>query len=134
MIGRLFRKPEPAVAPVDGPTAVAALLVRVARSDGEYADVEAQVVADVLARRYGADAGALQKAGEAREAELGDTVHLTRVIKDEIPLDERPVYLQDLWQVVLADSRCWAWPTATLRWRGRRCRLATREGYRPLAR
>ena len=100
MIARLFRKPE-APKP-DGRVAVAALLVRVARTDGEYAASENAVIREILARRYGDPA--LLAQGEALEASAGDTVHLTKTIKDEIPHDDRMAYLEDLWRVVLADQ------------------------------
>lgn len=100
MIGRLFRKQE---APkTDGRAAVAALLVRVARTDGEYAQDEIVVIREILARRYG-DPELLAQ-GEALEQSVGDTVHLTKAIKDEIAHEDRMAYLQDLWRVVLADE------------------------------
>lgn len=100
MIARLFRKPEPDKP--DGRVAVAALLVRVARTDGEYAAEEKAIIQKILARRYGT-ADMLAQA-EALDAGTGDTVHLTKVIKDEIAHDDRMDYLQDLWRVVLADA------------------------------
>lgn len=101
MIGRLFRKPE-ASKPADGRAAVAALLVRVARTDGEYAAEEKAVIQEVLTRRYGS--AEMLSDGEALEHSAGDTVHLTKAIKDEIAHDDRMEYLQDLWRVVLADE------------------------------
>lgn len=100
MIGRLFRKPEPDKA--DGHVAVAALLVRVARTDGEYADAERAVIHDILTRRFGS--AEMLPPAEALEASAGDTVHLTKAIKDQIAHDDRMEYLQDLWRVVLADE------------------------------
>lgn len=100
MIGRLFRKPD--TPKPDGRLAVGALLVRVARTDGDYAAAEVAVIRDILARRYG-DAGLLAQA-EAFEHSAGDTVHLTKIIKDAIPHEDRMGYLQDLWRVVLADE------------------------------
>ncbi|CUX80270.1 MAG: hypothetical protein HLUCCA05_09700 [Roseibaca calidilacus] len=100
MIGRLFRKPEPDKP--DGRVAVAALLVRVARTDGDYADAERAVIQAILTRRFGS-ADMLAQA-EALEQSAGDTVHLTKAIKDEIAHDDRLDYLQDLWRVVLADE------------------------------
>ncbi|NBB98601.1 MAG: TerB family tellurite resistance protein, partial [Alphaproteobacteria bacterium] len=100
MIGRLFRKPEPE-AP-DGRVAVAALLVRVARTDGEYAQAERAVIQDILTRRYGS--AELLPQAEVMEANAGDTVHLTKAIKDQIAHEDRMGYLQDLWRVVLADE------------------------------
>lgn len=100
MIGKLFRKP--VAAKPDGRVAVAALLIRVARTDGDYAAVEIAVIRDILVRRYGDPT--LLSQGEALEHSAGDTVHLTKAIKDEIAHEDRMAYLQDLWRVVLADE------------------------------
>lgn len=100
MIGRLFRKPEPE-AP-DGRVAVGALLVRVARTDGEYAEAERAVIQHILSRRFGSDDMLAQ--AEALEQSAGDTVHLTKAIKEQIAYEDRLAYLQDLWRVVLADE------------------------------
>lgn len=100
MIGGLFRKPE-APKP-DGRAAVAALLVRVARTDGEYAAEEKAIIQKVLTRRYGS--ADMLSDGEALDQSAGDTVHLTKVIKDEIAHDDRMDFLKDLWRVVLADE------------------------------
>ena len=57
MFGDLLRRlaqPEPAPLPEpDSRVALAALLVRVARSDGDYADQEASRIDRILAKRYG---------------------------------------------------------------------------------
>jgi len=100
MIGRLFRKPEPAKP--DGRLAIGALLVRVARTDGEYAEAERVVIRDILTRRFGS--ADMMPQAEALEQSAGDTVHLTKAIKDQIAHDDRMEYLQDLWRVVLADD------------------------------
>ena len=63
--------PEP-LSDTDARLAIAALLVRVARSDGDYASVEIANIDRVLATRYAlgdAEADALRKEGEALEAE-----------------------------------------------------------------
>ena len=81
---------------------MAALLVRVARTDGEYAVEEKAVIREILTRRYGSVD--MLSEGEALEQTVGDTVHLTKAIKDEIAHDDRIHFLQDLWRVVLADK------------------------------
>jgi len=106
MIGRLFGRSAPAPTGPDGDDALGALLVRVARSDGEYAADEAACIRAILAARYGADGLDDRVArAEALDDATGDTVHLTRAIKDVLPIDDRPAYLQDLWRVVLADAQ-----------------------------
>jgi uncharacterized tellurite resistance protein B-like protein len=87
--------------------AMAALLVRCARTDGTYAAAEAHLIDDVLAARFGllsARARMLRSEGEVLEAEAGDTVHLTRAIKDHVPYEDRAGVVEALWRVVLADA------------------------------
>lgn len=87
--------------------ALAALMVRLARADGFYDTAEAHAIDALLAARYGLaapEAEGLRKAGEALEAREGDTVHLTRAIKDEVPYDDRAAIVEALWSVVLADG------------------------------
>ena len=92
---------------MDYRVALAALLVRCARADDEYAGVESQMIDDILAARYAIspiDAAALRHQGEVAEAEAGDTVHLTKAIKDGVPYEERTGIVEALWRVVLADD------------------------------
>lgn len=91
----------------DARLALAALLVRVARSDGDYAASEVDQISEILTTRYGLDAAstaALLKDAETLEAEAPDTVRFTRAIKDAVPYDERFAVIEALWGVVLADG------------------------------
>ncbi|WP_112323117.1 TerB family tellurite resistance protein [Oceanibium sediminis] len=86
---------------------LAALLVRCAKVDYEYAAAEQARIDEILALRYGLDAhaaAALRGDGETLEAEAGDTVHLTQVIKNGVPHEERGAILEALWSVALADE------------------------------
>jgi len=92
---------------MDYRVALAALLVRCAHADDDYAQTEASMIDDILAARYGLspiDAAALRRQGEAAESEAGDTVHLTKAIKDAVPYEERTAIVEALWRVVLADA------------------------------
>ena len=96
------RLPEP-----DARLALAALLVRVARSDGHYGLDEVARIDRILMRCHGLTAdGAmgLREEAEALEAEAPDTVRFTRAIKAGIPLDERVAVVEALWSVALADG------------------------------
>ena len=87
--------------------ALAALMVRLARVDGHFDTSEADVIRAVLTKRYalsGAEAQALAEDGASLEAEAGDTVHLTKAIKDGVPYEERTAIIEALWRVVLADE------------------------------
>ena len=41
---------------------------------------------------------------EGYETTAGDTVHLTRIIKDVVPLDDRSELLVQMWQIILSDD------------------------------
>lgn len=107
LLGRLAR-PEPETLPdTDARLALAALLVRIARSDGDYAEVERDRIDRVLARRYSlsaTDAEILRGDAERLEQEAPDTVRFTRSIKDAVPYENREGVIEALWDVVLADG------------------------------
>jgi uncharacterized tellurite resistance protein B-like protein len=96
------RLPEP-----DARLALAALMVRVARSDGDYAESEIDRIDRILMRRDGlvrADAASLRYQAEELEAEAPDTVRFTKAIKDSVSLEDRISVIEALWSVVLADG------------------------------
>ena len=91
----------------DARLALAALLVRVARADNDYAAEEARMIEEIAAARYGLDPAAarqLREDAETLEEEAPDTVRFTRAIKDAVPLARRLEVIEALWQVVLADG------------------------------
>lgn len=91
----------------DARLALAALLVRLARADGDYADVEIARIDAILARRYGLspfEATALRAEAEHLEAQAPDTVRFTRALKEAVPHDDRLGVLTAMWAVVLADG------------------------------
>lgn len=102
-------QPDPAPLPdADARLALTALLVRVARTDNDYAVSEAQMIEGIAAHRYGLDdrsAKDLREQAEALEAEAPDTVRFTRAIKDAVPYEERLGVVEALWKVVLADGQ-----------------------------
>ncbi len=97
---------DPAPLPdTDARLALGALLVRLARADDDYADVEKARIDAILAARFGvADPAALRAECEALEAEAPDTVRFTRAIKDAVPYDDRRSVVAAMWEVVLADG------------------------------
>ncbi|MCT8159795.1 TerB family tellurite resistance protein [Pseudoruegeria sp. SHC-113] len=91
----------------DARLSLAALLVRIARSDGDYAAAEMEQIDKVLARRYGLspfEATALRAQGEELEREAPDTVRFTRAIKEAVPYEERTGVIEALWAIALADG------------------------------
>ena len=111
MIGDLLRRltaPDPEPLPYDDARlALAALLVRIARSDDDYAEVEKTHITAILGKRYGLSpdaAEALRIEAEAMEAEAPDTVRFTRAIKDSVPYEAREKVVEAMWDIVLADG------------------------------
>ncbi|SHG59742.1 Uncharacterized conserved protein, tellurite resistance protein B (TerB) family [Cognatiyoonia sediminum] len=105
LLNRLMEPTEPQVADDDARLALGALLVRIARSDDDYAQVEKDQIKAVLAARYGlSDATGLLADCEALEAEAPDTVRFTRAIKDGVAYEDRIGVVEDMWAIVLADG------------------------------
>lgn len=100
--------PEPEKLPdPDARLALGALMVRIARSDGDYADVEIAEIDRQLMNRYRMgpqQAAALRAQCEALEAEAPDTVRFTRAIKDAVGHDDRLAVVEAMWAVVVADG------------------------------
>lgn len=91
----------------DARLALTALLVRIARTDGDYAPAEKDRIDRISMARYGLDtAGAadLRAQAETLESEAPDTVRFTRAIKDAVPYEHRIGVIEALWAVALADG------------------------------
>lgn len=91
----------------DARLALTALLVRLARADGHYAQEEIERIDRITAARYSLspfEATALRGEAETLETEAPDTVRFTRAIKDAVPYEGRIAVIESLWQVVLADG------------------------------
>jgi uncharacterized tellurite resistance protein B-like protein len=101
----------PAPAPLPEPDArlaLAALLVRIARTDGLYAAEEVERIDRVLAARYGLDpfeVANLRAEAEDLEGVAPDTVRFTRALKETTALADRAELMQAMWSVVLADGQ-----------------------------
>lgn len=101
-------QPDPAQLPdADARLALTALLVRIAKSDNDYAASERARIDQITAKRYGLDGKAaqtLRAKAETLETEAPDTVRFTRAIKDAVPYEDRLGVIEALWEVVLADG------------------------------
>jgi len=111
MFGDLLRRltaPQPETLPeMDARLALTALLVRLAKSDGDYDAAEIARIDRIVATRYAmnpVDAMKLRADAEDLEREAPDTVRFTRAIKDAVPHEERAAVIEALWDVVLADG------------------------------
>lgn len=99
-------QPDP-LADDDARLALTSLLVRIARSDNDYADTEMARIDRISAERYGLspfEAAALRARAEDLEAEAPDTVRFTRAIKEAVAYDDRLAVVQAMWSVALADG------------------------------
>ena len=117
-LNRLIQpEPQPLSDP-DARLALTALLVRIARSDGDYAAEEIGLIDKLVASRYGLspfEAAKLRGEAETLEAEAPDTVRFTRAIKDAVPYEDREAVVETAWAVVLADGEREAEENALLR-------------------
>lgn len=100
----------PAPAPLantDADLALAALLVRVARTDRMYALEEVERIDRVLMARHGFgafEAAALRAEAEQIEAEAPDNIRFTRALKEAVPIEDRMALAIALWEVALSDG------------------------------
>jgi uncharacterized tellurite resistance protein B-like protein len=108
MFTNLFsRKFNPEQGEISAGLALAAVMVRIAKSDDDYAVAECERIDAVLSVLYSlsaSEASALRLQAETLEADAPDTVRFTRAIKEEVPYEERFDVVRALWQVVLADG------------------------------
>lgn len=105
---RRLTQPDPAPLPdSDARLALTALLVRIARTDGDYAPEEMARIDKIVAKRYQLspfEAAELRGRAETLESEAPDTVRFTRAIKEAVPYEDRRSVVEVLWQVALADG------------------------------
>ena len=107
LIRRLLAPEPPRLTEPDAQLALAALLVRIARTDGLYAAEEVERIDRVLMSRLSIgpfEAAKLRAEAEVLEAEAPDTVRFTRALKAATALEDRAGLVQALWSVALADG------------------------------
>ena len=93
---------------VDSKATFASLLVRAARIDNEYLESEKNQINRILAKKFNVsseEAEEIRIAGERIETATIDTVQITREIKRVIPFDYRKALAEDLWSIILADTK-----------------------------
>lgn len=91
----------------DARVALAALMVRISRSDGSYSDVERRRIEAALAVQYRlapAETLRIREQAERAEAAAQDTVQFTRLVKAAVPYEERTGVVEALWRVAAADG------------------------------
>ena len=88
-------------------SAIAAILVRAAKTDNEYTKSEKKFIDHLLANKLNIsleNARLLRLQGQELEMEINDNVQLTRIIKQDIPYEERHQLVEQLWSIVLDDN------------------------------
>ncbi|MEQ3746720.1 MAG: TerB family tellurite resistance protein [Henriciella sp.] len=105
---RLFGggRPDSPIRDLDSYEAAAALLVEAALADGVYANLESDMIAEILVTSFAMDADradAVLKRGEQLAEEATDTHALTRHVKT-LPIAERESVIEGLYKVSLADG------------------------------
>ena len=91
---------------VDSQVIFASLLVRAARIDHEYSEVEKLKIDQIIKEKFSltiSKAQEIRAGGEEFEENIVDTVQITKQIKKDIPFEERQVLAEDLWSIILAD-------------------------------
>lgn len=105
---RALSAPEPARLPEpDARLALAALLVRVAKTDGLYSAEEAERIDRVLMAHHQIgpfEVAKLRAEAEELENIAPDTVRFTRALKTATALEDRAALMEALWSVALADG------------------------------
>ena len=98
---------EKEVEDITSDNAIATILVRAAKTDNEYTESEQILIDNLLSNQLNItleEARILRIKGEGLEAEINDNVQLTRIIKQDIPYEEREMLIEQLWSVVLDDD------------------------------
>lgn len=96
------RLPEP-----DARLALAALMVRIAKTDGLYSAEEVERIDRILMARHHLgpfEAARLRSEAEDLEAQAPDTVRFTRALKAATDIDDRAALMQAMWSVALSDG------------------------------
>lgn len=108
MFSKLFSNKTPGqTGQIDEKQAMAALMVRIAKSDDDYAQAECERIDAILMILYHLsleEASTLRNQAEKLEATAPDTVRFTRTIKEAVPYEKRFEVVRTLWQVVFADG------------------------------
>lgn len=105
---RALSAPEPTRLPEpDARLALAALMVRLAKTDGLYSAEEVERIDRVLMAHHGIgpfEVAKLRSEAEELEAVAPDTVRFTRALKTATVLEDRAALMQAMWSVALADG------------------------------
>lgn len=102
------RHPPAALPEPDARLALAALLVRVAKSDHAYLFEEISRIDRILAARFGlnpVEAAKLRATAEKLEHDLPETERFAAVLRESVDYAERLGIAGALWEVMMADGK-----------------------------
>ena len=107
----LFTKPtDKTSSPINqsGVLALSAIFIRIAKLDGNFDTSERKKIKELLKNRFELDEEGTEKVlnmAAKLEGQSNDNIQFTKIIKENIPYEERFNLLKDSWILVMADGK-----------------------------
>ncbi len=107
LLNRLFHSDPAPLPELDGRHALAGLLVRTAKTDGQYAVEEIRRIDRILATTYGlnpVEAARLRAGAEKLESQAPEDGRFANLIRERLDRAHREAVLVAMWRVALSDG------------------------------
>jgi len=107
----LFTKPTDKTSSPTNPSgvlALSAIFIRIAKLDGNFDTSERKKIKELLKNRFELDEEGTEKVlnmASKLEGQSNDNIQFTKIIKENIPYEERFNLLKDSWILVMADGK-----------------------------
>ena len=91
-----------------GVLALSAIFIRIAKLDGNFDTSERKKIKELLKNRFELDEEGTEKVlnmASKLEGQSNDNIQFTKIIKENIPYEERFNLLKDSWILVMADGK-----------------------------
>ena len=91
-----------------GVLALSAIFIRIAKLDGNFDTSERKKIKELLKNRFELDEDGTEKVLDMAaklEGQSNDNIQFTKIIKENIPYEERFNLLKDSWILVMADGK-----------------------------
>ena len=91
-----------------GVLALSAIFIRIAKLDGNFDTSERKKIKELLKNRFELDEEGTEKVlnmAAKLEGQSNDNIQFTKIIKENIPYEERFNLLKDSWILVMADGK-----------------------------
>ena len=91
-----------------GVLALSAIFIRIAKLDGNFDTSERKKIKELLKNRFELDEEGTEKVLDMAaklEGQSNDNIQFTKIIKENIPYEERFNLLKDSWILVMADGK-----------------------------